>query len=390
MLASSINFFYLLSSGVSFFKELDCILAILVFLIVIIKYRNFLIKNCSKYFLLIEIWTILLTITSTIQAYFRYDQPIYLGLQAQREFFIMPLILFSYYMLYKLGKVSKNGLLVTLYLFTTIEMIFGFIHVYLFNGTLLNVGGGTRYMETRAFMNVDYIIFLCIYSLNAFFRKEKKWYLIYLIFALLFVTFITKWRMVILSLIISLVFSSLFLVKLSVEKKFVLFLVIMIFTILFFQLDIGKDIITAILNKGVTSTSEIRDTGRNFYISVLKDNILFGGGYVNTKWDAAVRLSRMTEGLLYVDNGIFGFAFVYGSIGVMYIFTIYFIVLKKGFNLYLFQKKNIFYFISYVIYFVIGCYTIVTGMTNSFFIAIILLLLEIELDQAKSQKVLED
>lgn len=94
--------------------------------------------------------------------------------------------------------------------------------------------------------------------------------------------------------------------------------------------EVVQSILPALNGTGRSDTLEIREIGRNFYLDVIRNHPILGGGYINTQWEPAYIASRQSEGITWVDNGIFGFMYFYGGIGLAWVMVLFGKTLSLG------------------------------------------------------------
>jgi hypothetical protein len=373
ILALNLNFFYLLDDDFSIIgisiSDFDLILTFLLLIFVAIRYPRAFINYRNTSFYAIELSLLFLMLSSSIRASIHYSQPLWYGIRAQREYIIFPFLYFCYDLLNKQKKIFKKDIINVLYFISSIEMILGLLQVFVFPSTIfLHIGGGYRYGMIRFWMNIGYISITFFISLNRLIRKQHIYSnLLFVSFCLLFLTEVTKWRMPLIALFISLFFSVMFFSNLSQRKKAGFLAFSVLFCVIFSSTNIGKDILQAILNGGETDTSNIRELGRSLYLQEVLANPVFGGGFANILWPQAVYGSYYSQQIYWVDNGIFGYVFYFGLIGLLFVLILYIFLFKRAL---FFQKRfHDFSLLAYLIYSVISLYTVLgLGMDNSSFI----------------------
>ena len=71
---------------------------------------------------------------------------------------------------------------------------------------------------------------------------------------------------------------------------------------------------------------EIRDVAKELYFSRLlnsPENFLFGYGFLTSGYSDMVRFAGAQKAIYIVDNGIFGFIYSYGLLGVIFAATLF-------------------------------------------------------------------
>jgi hypothetical protein len=357
ILAFGCNLFYLIDSEkFPFVREISSLLILFLAIATFLRFPKAS-KSKNSFFLFVEIGVITLSFTSSIESYFLYGQPFVLGLRAQRNQIIFPLLFFSLSVLTREKKIESKSIIKVLFTFSITEIFIGIIQAILFNYVIFTYTlTGFRYGGVRLYMNGAVISCMFFISLNNFFKKPNFKDFIYILLVFVFYTLITKGRMSILMLFFSTFLASFCFSKIDIRTKFfILFLTFSFFYILSF-FPLGNDLLDIILSGGDSDTSYIREVGGDFYLSVLEKHLLLGGGFINTSWMPSVTGSMYDKNITWVDNGIVGYAFYYGSLGLAFIFAIYAYFILTAFKVY--KLEGDFSYLSYLIYTLIGCRTL--------------------------------
>jgi hypothetical protein len=277
-------------------------------------------RNKTNYnFGLIVILLIVLVFTSSNQASLNFGQPFSLGLRPQRGYVI---IFLSYFPLKKLF--SKYPELI-FEIFTKI-MVIGSIAgiLYLFQQLFysyfifLNVMSKTRYGSVRLYFDSALVVVGMLIAADRFYRSFNFKYLVPIILGILYELLVSKGRLETAVVIIVLFIGFQFGVKKITLKTLGYFVSIFVFLVfvnsIYFQGLIEPD------QSGVEDTMGIRMEGRTLYYLQLFQNVtnfLFGVGYPNLLHQRAVDMSGISVNILLADNGMSGFFYVYGFIGVL-------------------------------------------------------------------------
>lgn len=383
ILSSSCNFFYLFPNEIGniSLKDFSIILILLCFCCSSFYiFKSKVIFN--KVFCFIEISTIILVLTSSYAALIHWRQPLWYGIRAQRLYLIYPFLLLIYLSLFKSNKINFKQIVKVLYTFSIIELFISAFQVFITpNFIFLNIqiskGGRFFGVPLRLYLeDSKYIILFCsFYSLDKFIREEKILSNgLFSFLSLLLLALIDQSRMLIVTFIITFVLL-IFKAKIGRKKK-LSFIVATLFLLICFLFTPFANSIFSLLNKTSADTSEIRAIGRTFYLDTLKQSPILSGGFVNTDWELSIIGARMNEFIFANDNGIFGFLFYYGLIGLLYIFFLYFFLIKKSYFIYK-KTKNISLF-TFIVFSLIGSYSVYSfGMSAHIGFPIILILLEV-------------
>ena len=72
--------------------------------------------------------------------------------------------------------------------------------------------------------------------------------------------------------------------------------------------------------------NDIRSIGKEYYREQLSKSPIIGRGYINTDWQPAYVGAGMNRQIYLNDNGLMGFTFVFGILGLIW-FIVWFIML---------------------------------------------------------------
>jgi len=380
-LASSLDFFYLIdTSSLNLYGiSINDVILALSFVLLIYVYatkRRLGEYHFERFSIVYFAALLIIVITSSYAAGLNWQQPLLYGIRAQRAFLTSFFLFTTYLILYKEGYVSKECIVKVVYSVAITELvlvylqwIFGENHIFL---TIINTVE-IRYGTLRIRANPDLICLCTFLSWSTIMNKKNVLkHFLFVVFAIGFVALISKSRMRTVCLLFILVFASLFIAKISITKKILIFIAIILLLIPFCFTSIGQDILSTIMN-GENDTSLIRDNGRDFYLETFRNNPLFAGGYVNIDWEPSVVGSRYDQNIFVVDNGIFGFIFTYGLFGLIYIIILYFDLLFTGIKYY--KEKRDFGLLAFELFNLVGLITLFAiGMTPSMSLSILLIL----------------
>lgn len=392
ILASTCNFFYLLPSFYSAInlssKDFSIVLILICFafaFLYIVQTKALF----TKIFLFIELGTFILAISSSYTAMIHWGQPLWYGIRAQRLNLIYPILFLTYYSLYKTKKVSFKQIVKVFYAFSFIELFLSFIQVfvtphYIFMNIQISEGGRFGSPLRLYLEDSKYIIFFCsFYSLDKFIRNRdivKNG--LFVVSSLLLLAFIDQSRMLIACFVFAFAMFILF-SHINYKRKLLWIIVSIVLFTLFLFTSFGASIISLLNKTNYVDTSEIRQIGRQFYLDTLRNNPLFGGGFVNTDWEPSVIGSRMNEYIFANDNGVFGFLFYYGLTGMLYVILLYAYLIKKAYVIS--KKTKDISLIIYILFSLIGIYSIYSfGMSAHIGFPLLLILLEAKASDIKN------
>ena len=119
------------------------------------------------------------------------------------------------------------------------------------------------------------------------------------------------------------------------NKKFIIMLAA--FFAIYYVWDSGY--LQGIVNEYITTTGDtystiaVRIRSQEYYLSILNEHPMFGGGYADTSVPNAALLSGYSQGYYIGDNGIYGFLFRYGLSGLLWAIPMFISFVYNGFRL---------------------------------------------------------
>lgn len=385
ILAFNLDFFYLVDSKVINLNDINLIIILTWTLFSLIENRFKIDKKILKISIALFCLYGILVLTSSYQSHKLYGQPYSYGIRAQRNFIIFPLLFLPIANAYKAGKIELSQLKKVLFLVCTIEMIVGYLQFVLQNQVVfVHLYVSERYDAQRFGFGTTLLGLVMQASLSdAIKGKNKLKNYIFVIAAILFPVLVIRWRMVILQFLLSALVSFFIFQKLSTKKLLLGLIVIGVF-MLFLSSTVGQDMIGLLKGTNTNDTDSIRRLGREFYFETLRKYPLFGGGFINTLWLPAYVGAKFDQGILVVDNGAFGFSFVYGGLGLFLIFIMYIYLIKYSNKIY--GKTRNQTYICYLVFTLCGFVTVTPlGMSSSIVLPILILLLYMENESIKKR-----
>ncbi|APZ46548.1 hypothetical protein BW723_09720 [Polaribacter reichenbachii] len=316
-------------------------------------------KNIKYRFGWLVFGLLIFIIISAIKANLNSGQSILLGIGSQRDYFF---ILLSYYpinTLFKRNKINiktlKKGFLFIgvlaglIYFFQQVvyeQIIFVFVH------------SNYRYGSIRLYFDSALILISLFIALDYLFKKWKMKYLVVIIIGFLYELFVSKGRLELLA-VITTIFIAYNLRSLSFNTR--IFGAFFISILMYFF--INSIYFDAFFDNGgsvVNNTTEIRNKGRSLYLLGLLSsitNFIFGWGYPHISNAKAMQASGADKNMFLVDNGLFGFFFVYGALGLSLILSVYYKLLK--FSIKIRKKVNDQFHLYLVIFIIFLSYNII-------------------------------
>ena len=359
ILVLNFSAFYLVNADQWHTDDLALLLevSILVLWIMVQRDKGIMLKGYG--FWIIAIFPCILAITSSIAANFYYNQPFFMGFRAQRHWLFALLMYFPLRYWMSQGKITLNQIESFIYKFCIIYLIIGTIQYLLadeliFVYVLNNRGYGTP----KFYFDESILVLLFSIAYSRIMTKKTHKLINILIcgWIIIFLLQITKYRTILLALVISMIVITTVYTHISWKKVFVLIAVVVI-AVALLQTPLGQSLQNAYL--GNDGSLNMRDVGREFYLKKLQGNYLFGCGFINTYWETAFDMGGVAQKIYYNDNGIFGILFYYGFFGVMWLIISNFLIIKYA--LHINRKTNDF---SFLIFAGVNIIVLVTGLPN--------------------------
>lgn len=322
ILAFDFNIFYLYRSSDKLLgiqvKDITFLLSMAFIIWVVAIYFKKIFKNKYRYGV-IFLWAIVMGIIGSVQALKFYHQPLMMGIQAHRLWLSSLAMYFPLTFLIQNGYYSYSSLKKTVWYFAILLYALCTLQ-YLFSGMqILKVSSNYDYGSIKFYYDESLMVLLAIILIAFIYRKHKYEIhkLFYVLWTFIFLFQITKYRSVLIALVLStgiIIFFS----RGNIIKKITLVMVILILGYLF--LHSGSQLSESIINaiNGQDASFNVRENGRLFYFEQLKNHWFFGKGYININWRNAYVMGGASKGFYYNDNGIIGILFYYGIFGVLW------------------------------------------------------------------------
>ncbi len=333
------NCFYLVNtgkiniSGKFAYSDIWLVIYLSYFFLQFIKYCRI---ECTYEFK----WPILIlcamTLVASIQEMWLTGQNFNLGLRPQRNYLIILLSYFPIRKLFAKNKIDIDKLLKSLMIVGTLSASLYIFQKIIYNQVaFLNVMMNTRNGSLRMYIDSSLIHVAGIVALYYFCIYFKPKYIVAYVLDLVYIFWISQGRMELMAFL----FASAIGVAISRNldvKKLILLMVGMIAGIIFLSTPYADSLWNAIQTAGTASveqgnTMAIRYVGRELYFNQLSQSVrtmLFGCGYPNELFSPAASKAGFYDHIYLNDNGIFGFAYIYGLIGVIAVILIVIKALK--------------------------------------------------------------
>lgn len=363
------NCFYLFEDDI--YKDIGLVIVLAWSLWTMIKFKNK--KNPPFRFGMCILFTLVLMLTSSLQSRLLYNQSILLGIRPQRYWITWAMTYFPIRKLMYLDYITFDDLKGLLYKIGILELIL-YTGQYLLaeNIVFLHVHSYSTYSTSRFYFSNILLCLVLFMRLNDIFNKQNvKRNMFFIAWIILDIIQIGKMRMTFIA-VSTAILLGIIMWRRGGNYKILSVFVIAIGVGLVSGSEVVQSILPALNGTGRSDTLEIREIGRNFYLDVIKNHPILGGGYINTQWRPAYIASRQSEGITWVDNGIFGFMYFYGGIGLAWAMVLFGKTLslgrrvKNNMNEYVYLLTPIYwlvamvseahwYFISFIVFVLLIC-----------------------------------
>lgn len=321
------NCFYLFEDDI--YKDIGLVIILAWSLWTMIKFKNE--KNPPFRFGICILFTLVLMLTSSLQSSLLYNQSILLGIRPQRYWITWAMSYFPLRKLMYLDYITFDDLKGLLYKIGILELIL-YTGQYLLAEKIvfLHVHSYSTYSTSRFYFSNVLLCLVLFMRLNDIFNKQNvKRNIFFIAWIILDIIQIGKMRMTFIAVSTAILFGII-MWRRGGNYKILSVFVIAIGVGLVSGSEVVQSILPALNGTGRSDTLEIRKIGRNFYLDVIRNHPILGGGYINTQWEPAYIASRQSEGITWVDNGIFGFMYFYGGIGLAWVMVLFGKTLSLG------------------------------------------------------------
>ena len=323
-------------------------------------------------------------------------QSFMLGLRPQRNYLIILLSYFPIRKLVHLGKLDKNQLFqgfMVLGTFSGMLYIFQkltYEHVqFIYTQTSHELGTLRMYLDTSL---IQIAGLLAIYY---FCKTFKIRYLIAYAINFLVIFWVGQGRLEIISYIAATVLGVLLMRKIS-NRRLVLLLIGMACVLVFMNTSYADKLWEAVMNAGTATseqgnTMEIRYLGRERYFSQLSESVstfLFGCGYPNLLYVPAAHKAGFHLKMNLNDNGIFGYAYIYGILGAAVIITVFVKMVKQA--ICVFKEKDNNFYLMYLALILVFAYNVIMWYwfaSGTFLLILLICILEDEFQKCRDTQI---
>ena len=288
-------------------------------------------------------------LVAAIQQNYYTGQSVSLGIRPQRNFM---LILLAYFVIRKMSdhrQINWNKLMDSLMLWGTLSAVLCIAQKLMYPSVqflyaLMNYRNGTLRIYVDSSL-IDLAILLAAYKMFSTFRIK---YLSTVLIGLTYLFWVSQGRMEIIAVLFGVTVGFLVTRKLD-KNKFVLWGCAIVLVGAFFSSEYGVELLEAITSaKTLTveqgNTMAIRYAGRELYFEQLFSSVrslFFGCGYPNALYAPATNRAGFNHNIGLNDNGIYGFFYVHGILGLISVIAIVIIAIKMSVTIYKYDKDSL-------------------------------------------------
>lgn len=299
----------------------------------------------------------IMVVISAIMSNIKFGQPISYGIRSLRLITICFLLYFPITKALQLKVIKKENLISILFIVGTLEFLVYTLQYFLAGKVQFTYLNTTelRYDATR--LRVPYLLLLILglYCLDRLLTnhskciKTKLVYLGYVAWSVMILAMVCKHRTPTAILVCTIGIAYL-LWKKDLSTKFIVGILVVLLSVgVISNSQIVNGILDGISNIGGTNdTLSIRSMGQLYYFQKLKSSLLFGYGFPNTGWPESIRGAGEQYAYYLADNGVMGFFYVYGLLGIIWIIMIYITSFRMSWRLY--KRENIYFYLLYFIF----------------------------------------
>ena len=305
-------------------------------------------KQKIKYSIFPALFVVMI-IVSSFAAYSFFGQGFGLTIRQNRYIIISMLLYYAIIKALKTGHMLRTDVISIIAFQAVVEIIlFTLQYIMIDTVTFIYVNVDSRYGETR--MRVSYLlalIFMYICIDRILNNKYKMWNFFLAIGGVFVLVVISKNRTPSVIMLGTFVAAFLLWKKGSATKFFVGIMVGIIAVAFIVNSTLFQDVL-AIVGGAPRDVLGVRHSGQFYYIEALAKSPLIGFGEPNENCIAATLASGEHLNYFLADNGIIGFFYSHGIMGLIWLIFFWVKMVKESY--YLFKKKNMYQYILYVIF----------------------------------------
>ena len=289
-----------------------------------------------------------LIIVSSIAANHFFEQSYGLSFRQNRYIFVCMLLYYAIMKAMYSGKILRSDVLSILSFQAVVEIVLFLTQILLADYvTFIYAEMETRYGTAR--LRVSYLLalifmFFCIDKILN--NKNKVWNSIMALGGASVLVVVCKHRAPTMILLVTLVIAFFVWKKKTSTKIVVGIFVVIVGVCIVTNSTIVQDAISGIVSGD--RNLDYRTTGRVYFLERLKLSPIVGFGEPNENCYAAQSASGYFDAHLLADNGIFGFLYCHGILGIVWVIALWIKLYKQ--SIYLYRKKKMYVYLLYVIF----------------------------------------
>lgn len=340
--------------GLLKYADIGLLLALFFTLCVGMKYGFGFNSGRYDYFIL---GYIVLSIVSTFSAYMLFDQSLLRGLFAQRVQLFWFVSYFFIRRLLQLRKMNVESLIKILYVMALIELSICTVQ-YLVGDNMffLAVKSELRNYVRRYYFNVSFLIPISLFALYQLLHNRKNRILngIIVVWTALLIAVFSQYRSVTVYYAIGCLIIVLFWNRSIFKRILLLTLAAIVAYLVLKDTSMFKMLLQA-LRGGIFNDANmlVRNTAREHYFSELGKTaitIITGRGYPSVSNYGAFSAAGFYNYMYFTDNGIFGFLYCYGLLGLVWYMFFWIKMIRDSWQI---RRYTSVYF-AYLLYYVVG------------------------------------
>lgn len=298
----------------------------------------------------------IMAVLSSVQSNLLYGQSFLQGFAPQRWVLIWSLMYFILRKLIYYKKIDFNSLMKIIVFIGLLQLIL-FIFQYFLGDSylLLHVNSGLRNGRVRYYFGPILLDLLFLYMLDRFNTAKALKKIPYMVCCalILFETMVVQqFRLTTMGLILCLGLYIVF-VRTKSQTKLFYFVVGAVVLGFLFSTPLVQNVLDQVLRGNYDGGMLIRNVSRRLYFETLLKHPILGGGYPNSFYQPARQAAGMNSLINLYDNGVFGFIYIYGTVGIIWIVTFWTKLIRDG--RYIQKKFSELVFLLFPIFFVIAC-----------------------------------
>lgn len=324
---------------------------------------------------------------SAKSAQLSYNQSFLAGIAAQREWLSWIILIYPIYNWIKNKKITREGILKCIRYVCRCYAIVCILQFILYNHVQFTyVMTNSRYGGARLYFNTTFFSLAICSIVDGLFnkeikRKQKILDMMEIVLYFFIIAFITKGRMGTVALVASMMVFFSIRKNISLEKKFLIILCVIVCAVIFTFSTMGQDILNTITGvSSETDTLGVREAARTYYIdkTISSTRTLFlGYGVPNIHSKIAMAITNplwqsMGDARFYLsDVGIVGIFFQYGIFGISLLVGLTIFMMKKF--VYIYRRQGETKYLQYLILDIIAWVSLTPALFSTSILGVILL-----------------